>query len=394
MVADNVQIVTFHEEEAQGRQISLRSVHGKYLIRLLDKKSSDESKEIGPHGTKIVLKMRASSKRVDVLETLQRWIMFPRCNVLAQIDEQTPQVIGFESPKAALSAYVSKAQLGLNKELIEVHERKIGGATLAFATLYNSHFRDRQFLQYSDSVQQQIKLVPPTGVCIEGIRVEFNSPGFGSRSGLLSVVDCKGSDAPKTNVARSALESEADQTSLTSTVFDAYLEQVQEEIGRLQKSEGFSLSYAVEQFPFIAGPLYSSGRTEKGVAESFKKFPMLMLEDDSGRRAASIEELHRLESFWTVESTSMASLVRLLKETTAPVTCKQVADFAKFKGAPLPVGNLVTNSYLSTMPRTLVEAEFEICELRASIDDRRIDAKWSSLCPDKPRWINSVEVEP
>jgi len=76
MVADNVQIVTFHEDQEEGRQISLRSVHGKYLIRLLNKKTSSESHEIGPHGTKIVLKMRASAKRVDVLKTLTRWIMF------------------------------------------------------------------------------------------------------------------------------------------------------------------------------------------------------------------------------------------------------------------------------------------------------------------------------
>lgn len=77
----------------------------------------------------------------------------------------------------------------------------------------------------------------------------------------------------------------------------------------------------------------------------------------------------------------------------ASVTCKQVAEFAKFKGARLPPGNLVTNSYLSVMPRTLLEAEFEICELRASKADRRIDAKWSSRDRDKPKWINSQDLE-
>jgi molecular chaperone HtpG len=44
MVADTVQIVTFHGEEERGRLISLRSVHGKYLIRLVDKASSEEAR--------------------------------------------------------------------------------------------------------------------------------------------------------------------------------------------------------------------------------------------------------------------------------------------------------------------------------------------------------------
>ncbi len=393
MVADNVQIVTFHEGEEQGRQISLRSVHGKYLIRLLDKAANSESSEIGAHGTKIVLKMRSSSKRVDVLETLRRWIMFPRCNVTAQIDDQEPQKIGFDSPKAAVTNFVSTSQLGFKPDLIEIQERKIGGVTLAFATLYNPHFRDRQFLQYSDSMQQRLKTLPPIGICIEGIRVDFTSPGFATRAGVLAIVDCRGNDAPKTNVARSALESEADRNSLLGIVFDNYLEQVQEEMKRLQEKEGFSLSYAIEQFPFIAGPLYSNNRNEKSLPDIFRQFPMFMLEDDEDSRAASISDLHNLDGFWTVESTSMTSLVQLLKETTARVTCKQIAEFAKFKGASLPAGNLVTNSYLSVMPRLLLEAEFEICELRASKADRRIDAKWSSVDSTNRRWMNSHDVE-
>jgi hypothetical protein len=231
------------------------------------------------------------------------------------------------------------------------------------------------------------------GVCVEGIRVEFASPGFPQRAGLLSIADCRGNDAPKTNVARSALESESEQATLQSKVFGAYLDQVQAEIKRLQEVERFTQSYAVEQFPFIAGPIYTNARQDKAITEVFKQFPMLMLEDDRDWHEVSINDLHKLDGFWTVESASMSSLVDLLKETTAKVTCKQVAEFAHFKGAPLPAGPLLTNSYLSSMPKSLVEAEFEICELRASIDDRRIDAKWLSVREGAPLWINSRDIE-
>ncbi|NPV24533.1 HD domain-containing protein [Bradyrhizobium aeschynomenes] len=368
MVADNVQIVTFHEDEAKGRQISLRSVHGKYLIRLLDKVSSDW-REVGPHGTKITLKMRASSKRADVVDTLRRWIMFPRCLVTATIDGEAPVRIGFDSPKAAIESFISAAQLNLKRELVQVHETKIGTATLAFATVYNPHFRDRQFLQNGESFYQRTKVLPPVGVCIEGIRVEFSTPGFPPRGGVLSIIDCQGNDAPKTNVARSALESENEQNSLTSASFEIYLKQVRDEIQRLQEQEGFSLSYAVEQFPFIAGPLYSNARSDAAITEAFRTFPMLMVEDDEGSHVASIADLHLLDGFWTVESAPMASLVQLLKDTTAKVTCKKVAEFAEFKGAPLPSGTLITNSYLSTKPKGLLEASSRSanCEHRSLI---------------------------
>jgi molecular chaperone HtpG len=393
MVADNVQIVTFHEEEEQGRRISLRSVHGKYLIRLLDKSDSEEAKEIGAHGTKVILKMRASSERVDVLQTLQRWILFPRCNIVAEIDDSSPIEIGFSSPKAALEAYLTDTKLGLKPELLRVHEKTIGDTTLAFASVYNSHFRDRAFLVMSDSMHQKADGVPPTGICIEGIRVQFEPPGSHSRSGILSIVNCNGRDAPKTNVARSSLESDADKIHLASKVLDAYLDQVKDEVARLQEEEGFSLSYAIEQFPFIAGPLYSGQIFVRGDYDGFKEFPMFMVEDQQGRRAASINELISTDGFWSVESNSMSSLVDLLKDTPANVTCKQVAEFSKFKGAPLPSGNLVTNSSLSSVAHQLVESHFEISELRASTDDRRVDSRWTPLDRANPKWLYAIDVE-
>lgn len=60
MIADTVEITTCSERADEARQISLRSVHGNYLIKLI-KKSDPEIREVYPHGTKIVLKVRASA---------------------------------------------------------------------------------------------------------------------------------------------------------------------------------------------------------------------------------------------------------------------------------------------------------------------------------------------
>lgn len=56
MVSDDMEITTCSTDDDVARRISLRSVHGRYLIRLLDKKT--EAREIFPHGTMFQLRIR------------------------------------------------------------------------------------------------------------------------------------------------------------------------------------------------------------------------------------------------------------------------------------------------------------------------------------------------
>jgi molecular chaperone HtpG len=339
--------------------------------------------------------MRASARRVDTLQTLRRWIVFPRCVIEARVDQEPPISIGYSSPAHAIRKYVEQEELGIDRNLIEVIERRIGSATLAFAMVYNSHYRDRQFVQLSERIQERIKNVPPIGICIEGIRVEFWSPGFmRTTQGFLSIVNYTGLESPKTNVARSSLESDTDRSRIAGGVYRSYLDQVQEEIGRLQLTEGFSLSYAVGQFPFIAGPLLSEVATDLEVRKSaLKTFPMFMVEDEKGRRAASASELISIGGFWSVESSAMRSLIELLNDSPPEITCKQVVEFSKFRGSPLPSGSLVMNAQLSLVSRTVLESEFEVCELNASIRDRRLDARWRPREDKNSIWIDAAPAE-
>jgi molecular chaperone HtpG len=100
-------------------------VHGKYLIRLLDKTESAEAREIGPHGTEVVLKTRASAKAVDVLATLKKWIWFPRCQIIAYIDDAPPVTIGFKSPKEAIETYLANPEFGLGQDRVEVPQKRL-----------------------------------------------------------------------------------------------------------------------------------------------------------------------------------------------------------------------------------------------------------------------------
>jgi len=102
MVADTVEIITCNTDEDQARQLSLRSVHGKYLIRLLDKQTDEIANHLAPHGTSVKLKVRPSAEMLDIIETAKRWIVVPGCEVNITVDGDPPIKVGFSSPKDAV----------------------------------------------------------------------------------------------------------------------------------------------------------------------------------------------------------------------------------------------------------------------------------------------------
>ena len=61
MIADDVEIVTCHPDEDQARHLTLRSVHGKDLVRLLDKNTDNAVQTVVPHRTIIRLTLRLST---------------------------------------------------------------------------------------------------------------------------------------------------------------------------------------------------------------------------------------------------------------------------------------------------------------------------------------------
>ena len=106
MVSDDVEITTCSPDDPKARRIALQSVHGKYLIKLLDKVKDREELPMYPHGTSVRLLLRPLAEIGDVLQVARSWLMFPRCRVTIQIDDATPVEIGFASPRQAIESYV------------------------------------------------------------------------------------------------------------------------------------------------------------------------------------------------------------------------------------------------------------------------------------------------
>jgi hypothetical protein len=81
MIADSVEIFTSNIEDEKGRHLSLKSVHGKYLINLINKEEGS-LKKLGPHGTCVQLHIRPSAKFDEPLKIARSWLVAPRCQVL------------------------------------------------------------------------------------------------------------------------------------------------------------------------------------------------------------------------------------------------------------------------------------------------------------------------
>ena len=86
------------------------------------------------------------------------------------------------------------------------------------------------------------------------------------------------------------------------------MEQIHEEIKRLQEVEKFSLRHAIDQFPYIY--LSISGLGQRGVAEgarlaALRNSPMFLLENQSNQELISALDLRSRGSLWTVSPCNM-----------------------------------------------------------------------------------------
>lgn len=106
-------------------------------------------------------------------------------------------------------------------------------------------------LMSADNRRVQRKAILPIGTCVEGIRVEFSTPGYKNTS-ILAIANIKNSKY-QTNVARSAIELDANNEIL-SDIYDVYKDYVQEQMDRLEDQD-YAQSWAVSEGRYLMRPL-------------------------------------------------------------------------------------------------------------------------------------------
>jgi hypothetical protein len=393
MVADAVEIVTSHPEEAQARQLTLRSVHGKYLIRLLDKDSGQIPKLLREHGTEVKLRLRPSAEVEDIDKVARSWVVLPKCHVTVSRNGEEPRPIGFSSLEDALrnameeDDYLEHDGRDRYGSDIKIITKTNKGVTLAFAVRWSELFREWTFVQCPEATHRFPSLL---GSCVEGVRVEATTPGYRHRS-VYALANAAGRNAPKTNVARSGFES-GELSNLLHSVYASYLEHVTDEVNELQTGRGYSLTWAAREGSHLLDPLVREARSlvaPEVFEEELTRIKMTVLEDQAGRRQlVSLEELATIHSFWTLESTLLRHAEEFIKEIGSGASLRLLLENAE-ADIQLPKGPLVRPEHSHPVVRELLDRTRGIRTMKAAKTLRRLDVEWV-VTSEPPVWRSAL----
>ncbi|MFJ2307641.1 ATP-binding protein [Streptomyces sp. NPDC087787] len=394
MVADQVEIITCHPDEEKARQLSLRSVHGQYLVRTLDK-NHEVPASIRPHGTIVRLTLRPSAELKNVTKTAQHWVVLPECNVTVQEDKEAVQSVGYTSVGQALEDAIKRSSpahaSALEKGKIKVVERHSENMSIAYALRWNQHFREWTFLwaEHRTTRRTMPEQVPTTGVCVAGVRVEQSTPGFRNVGPIAALANTFGPMSPRTNVARSALEPTPELNAFVRQCYESYCQHVIEEIQQLQTERQHSITWAAEEAVFIAGPLRGPGSPVAPtlLREAIQEIPFFLVEEGGFRKRVTAQELYQYDKIETTESAVTEHVEYLLRElpggTRESVINLLSADQQEGISSPNPI-------LCSRLGRTdeiddLFLSEWEISVVAGDINNRSCSVTWVKK-DDSPRW--------
>jgi len=398
MVSDDVEITTCSPDDQEARRIALRSVHGKYLIKLLDK--IKDRKEIGvyPNGTSVKIVLRPTAVIGEVYQIAKMWLMFPGNKVAVRVDGGEWLPVGYASPKAAIESFLSTSnqERRFARRDIEVLEVTKPGVTLAFAVAKSKFFKDRSFVEINqDRVRyQEDSDKPPVSTCVEGVGVEFNTPGFRGLN-ILAIANATGPTAPKTNVARSAFEDTSELREMLANIYRLYSSHLSSEIERLASEDGFSLSRAVAEAPYIAAPLLGKNNVQavrsSSLTAAINETPMVIVESDGDRRNISFTGLSEIGSFWTVDSSLSKSVETFIREAPSNTTSAAMLKSLQNADGAYPSGLTLCNFYSSEYVSKMVADVFEVSSVVASESHRNLKILWTKKS-EVSNWLSSKSI--
>jgi molecular chaperone HtpG len=394
MVADDVEYITCFPGEGDVRRILLRSLHGKYLTRLVPR-TDLLAQRVLPHGTEVRLKLRPTANFGDVKALVSRYIVIPGCSVTLQIDEEEPTPVGFLSPKEALeSSLINRGMLDPEERTsnIRVDERAANGVTIAYALEWSEYFREWSFLARADRRSLEEDIDDFIGTCVEGIRVSGDTPGFSGR-GVYALVNATGKTAPRTNVARSGLEYLADENPTMKTIYELYLKHVEAELESLQSGHAYSITWAAREAKYLIDSLLNSRQEfdeelvdEGAFMSAVADFRGLLVDTEGKRNLVSPASLASVEAFWTVDSNSFRSVERLLEEVPGNLSLGSLSAAIEPSSFDLPPGPLLCHQAASSVLMDAVFSTREVSHVDLRRADRRVDLKWVQRA-ESPRWI-------
>lgn len=398
MVADDVSVSTSHNEEVEARQLSLRDVHGQYLVRLVDKGSEQLPDAIRAHGTAVRLKLRPSARLVQVPRILKYWILFPGCELWLHEDGGDPKQIGYASVEEGLTELLVESNLarrtaeGLSDvygSAIQVRTAVAETLEIAYAVSWSRWLEEWQFVRHEPGDEgPEGQSASDFGVSVGGVRVTTQPPGFVA-GGIAALANAYGKGAPRTNVARSALERTEEYDNLLRHVYSAYTAHIATEADAMVQKRAASLTRAVQEASIMTEDLARFEPESTQLRDStLRGVPALIVERDGARRARSIQDLDEESELATIEGTTIASfesVLRSVRGATSP-SLRNLLD-ALGVDERLPEGPLLCGSSTSNgrLISRMFTSEWEVVKFATDTEKRSLRAFWRRI-EDKPRW--------
>lgn len=397
MIADTVEIITCHQDEEQARQLSLRSVNGKYLIRLLDKQTDEVAKRLAPHGTIIKLKVRQSAEISDVIETARRWIVVPNSKVTVKVDDAPPVQIGYSSLRESLENFLEKANMPFDDDSyiygkIQIEEKEINGVSLAYAKVWSKFFREWTFLEVPDPMRKEGML----GTCIEGVRIDFNTPGFDGCN-IVAISNIKGPNAPKTNVVRTSLEAAPELNEMLKSLYLIYCDHIKVEMQNLHEKRQFSLTWAAQESRYLLNPILPQKSTYRRhidtirpinrslLIEKVTELPLLLVEMDGQRAAVSPKFISRESKFITIDSALFKSAELFIREIAGKASLSNLIENIHPENVDIPPYPMICGIDMSDKLDEYIFENKEVSKIDVYPEQRRVDLIWAEES-NPPRW--------
>jgi molecular chaperone HtpG len=317
LIADDIDITTCSTEEDAANIISLRKVNGKYLLKKSSK--SDVQQHISQHGTEIVLHVRSDVDIEDILSAIRKWVIFPQCKVTLHTNGKDISV-GYKSPKEALTEYLNSGQYIVDNRVYRVDEICEEGVTLAYALHYNEYLNEWTFLSSEHFESDTPSLI---GTCIEGIRVEFSTPGYNGET-IIAVANTHNCSAVLTNVARSAIEENDSKENFLRILYACYKKHILSQMNILQKDR--SLDWSIAECRYLMDPLLAPAQngvvlqSQEAFFQIFDQLNSIVIEESGERKAVSVETVKALERICIVDSAMVSTATMLLREVRSKST--------------------------------------------------------------------------
>ncbi len=302
MISDDVEIVT--RRDGCGYRLRMTSVHADYLLRELSA-SDPKLQGLGPHGTRVRLRVRATVdvKKRNPLDLVRFWVILPACEVEYIAKGQDPIGIGSKSMAEVLQNYIkqksSKVDNRRSQDTVQPVIKQRSPATAEGVQdppgHYELGFLVRSSLFPERSFESLGSENPPM-VCVEGIRVAGELPGF-SGSSIQAILSVRGARPLRTTVARSGLERDAEYDRLASVCSEMLFEHVRDEVARIQAKKGQPLSQASTAGRWLFSILdwgVNLTVAEDTLDRLYSELPVLIIETEStGSGPASSRKLTR-----------------------------------------------------------------------------------------------------